>query len=31
MAEKWKPHKFTPCCTYYEACVGFIRQVNTTL
>ena len=28
---KWKPHKFTPCCTNYETCVGFMRHVNTTL
>lgn len=19
---EWKPHKFIPCCTKYEACVG---------
>ena len=28
---EWKSHKFTPCCTNYEVCVGFMRHVNTTL
>ena len=23
---EWKIHKFTPCCTNYEECVGFMRQ-----
>ena len=27
---EWKPHKFVPgCCSNYEACVGFIRHVDT--
>ena len=28
---EWKIHKFTPCCTNYEACVGFMRHTNTML
>ena len=23
---EWKIHKFTPYCTNYEACVGFMRH-----
>ena len=25
---EWKPHRFTHCCTNYEACVGFMRHSN---
>ena len=28
---EWNPYKFTPCCNNYEACVGNMRHVNTTL
>ena len=28
---EWNPYKFTTCCIKYEACVGNIRHVNTTL
>ena len=28
---EWKIHKFPPCCTNYEACVGFMRHTNTVL
>ena len=28
---EWKIHKFTPYCTNYEACVGFMRHTNTML
>ena len=28
---KWKSHKFAPWYVYYEACVEFMRHVNTTL
>ena len=28
---EWKPHKYTPCYTNYEARVGFMRHTNTML